>query len=182
MGFEKVGPNPLAVARLSAWYFYLPCHEIVRTCNKGPDEQRQAEHRHDERLSHEHVSQRTDMQPQQRQLDQYKEEEAQQLRARDVRGRGEAVGHGVELGPDGRYHDGEALAALERLRTEPDARDHAADEDGEVGAAHAERGPRQDGEVDAQHAADVAVEHGWHADEAVPDEDGQDCQARVEAF
>lgn len=92
------------------------------------------------------------------------------------------VGKVVELRPDGRDHDGEALAALKGLRSEPDARDHAAEEDGEVGAAHAEGGPRQDGEVDAQHAADVAVEHGRHADEAVPDEDGQDGQAWVEAF
>lgn len=144
------------------------------TCNDRPNEQRQAKDRHNDRLGHEHISQATNVQPQQRQLDHYKEEETQQLRARDVGGGGQVVGKVVELRPDGRDHDGEALPALEGLRAKPDTRDHGADKDGEVGTSHAERGPRQDGEVDTQHTANVAVEHGWDADEAVPDEDGQD--------
>lgn len=152
------------------------------TRNDCPNEQRQAKDRHNDRLGHEHVPQAADVQPQQRQLDHYEEEETQQLRARNVGGRGQAVGEAVELRPDGRDHDGEALPALEGLCAKPDTRDHAANEDGEVGASHAERGPCQDGEVDAQYATDIAVEHGWHADKAVSDEDSKDGQAWVEAF
>lgn len=114
----------------------------VLTCDKGPNEQRQAKHRHDERLGHEHVSQAADVQPKQRQLDQNEEEEAQQLRARDVGGCREVVREVVELRPDGRDHDGEALAALEGLRPEPDTSYYAPNEHCKVRASHAERGPR----------------------------------------
>lgn len=141
VGFEKVGPNPWAVFLLISFTFGFLVLGRVLTRNKGPNEQRQAKDRHDERLGHEHVSQATDMQPQQRQLDQNEEEEAQQLRARDVGGCRQVIGEVVELRPDGRDHDGEALAALEGLRPEPDTCYYSPEQDSEIRAAHAERGP-----------------------------------------
>lgn len=79
----------------------FPVLEGVITCNEGPNEQRQAKHRHDNRLGHEHVPQTADVQPQQRQLDQDEEKEAQHLCTRDVSRRGQAVGKVIELRPDG---------------------------------------------------------------------------------
>lgn len=122
------------------------------------------------------------MQPEKGQLDEDEQEEAQQLCAGDMGALGEVVREVVELRPDGRDHDLEALAALEGLRPEPDARDDASDEDGEVGPSDAKRRARQHREVDAEDAAHVAVQHRRHADEDVPDEDGQDGEAGVEAL
>lgn len=134
-------------------------------CNKGPDEEGEAEDRHDDSLSHEHISQARDLEPEQRRLNDDEQEEAEQLRRSNVSAGREAVWEVVKAGPDGLNHDLQALPALETLRTEPDAGYYASHEDSKVASSHAEACAREDGKVDAEHGTHVAIEHGWNAHE-----------------
>lgn len=98
---------------------------------------------------------------------------------------GEAVWEVVEGGPDGRDHDLEALAALIALSaclkaselikvgaisirlTKPDDCDDTTNGYCELRTAHPEGGAAIDWKIDTEHCSDVAIEHGWYADEGM---------------
>lgn len=88
----------------------------------------------------------------------------------------------VERGPDRREHDLETLPALEGLRAKPDTGNYTANKDSKVRPAYAKGSAGENGEVDPEDTAKIAVQHGGHADENMANEDGQDCEAWVEAF
>ena len=110
------------------------------------------------------------------------EKEAEQLSRSDMSALGQVVREVVEARPDGRDHSLQALTSLETLCTEPDTRHDTSDEDRKVCSSSPEAGTREDGKVDTEHGTHVGIEHGRYTHEEVPDQDGEDRQAWVEAF
>ena len=79
----------------------------------------------------------------------------------------------LELRPDRLNHDLQTLATLEGLSSKPDRGYDTSDEDGKVASFQAKGCPGEDGEVDAQNATHVAIQHCRDAHESMPNQNSE---------